>query len=359
MGRKAVGRSFSNITSNRSSVLQVAVGAIIAAVGVNVIGNSLSFTLDFGWDFVVGTLLVLAALACLAWPRMKPATFDRRIRGFVLYDKRSNELLHVPGYALTDEAAELLQVSLAEDGAIRGLWHGSPMSEMSSTPAYPFRPASSSINLLNDLLEYLVLQRLAADLSTHFGDEPGHEARLSDYRLEDAPQALFQNRFLELFSRRPEDRATSPDLLNQKASVPGGETGEGAHSSTSTLRLPVDSSLGKPTDGGINVSSPQVSVRIRTNFSGATVDLPSSFIEHYVGVRPGSADVQSYSAELQISVEVHEPMLFSRSAQVYAEWVETFMETLERQYSADAFFARIGWPQLEAALRILGGPKPK
>lgn len=359
MGRKAVGRSFSNITSNRSSALQLAVGAIIAAVGVNVIGNSLSFTLVSGWDFVVGTLVVLAALAYLAWPRMKPATFDRKIRGFILYDKRSNELLHVPEYALAAEAAQLLQVGLAEDGAIRSLWHGSPMSGISSTPAYPFRPASSSINLLNDLLEYLVLKRLAADLSTHFGAGPGDEGKLIDYRIEDAPQALFQNRFLELFSRRPEDGASSPDILDQEGSVPGGRTGEDAYSSTSTLRLPADSSLGKPTDGGINVSSPQVSVRIRTNFSGSTVDIPPPFIEHYVGVRPGSADVQSYSAEMHVSVEVHEPMLFSRSAQIYAEWVETFMETLERQYSADAFFARIGWPQLEAALRILGGPKPK
>lgn len=359
MNRKAVGRSFSSITSDRSFVLQLSVGAVVAAVGVNVIGNSLSFTLRHGWDLVVGAVLVIAGLAYLAWPRMKPVTIDRRIRGFVLYDRRSNELLHVPEYALAAEAAQLLRAGLAEDGAIRSLWHDSPMSGRSSIPAYPFRPAMSSINLLNDLLEYMVLKRLSADLSTHIGAEQGDEVTLIDYRLEDASRPLFQNRFLELFSRRPEARAASSAILDQEGPVPGGETGGDAPPGRSTLRLPADSSVNKPTDGGLNVNSPQISVRIRTNFSGSTVDIPSPFVEHYVGVRHGSTDVQSYAAELQISVEVHESTLFSRSAQIYTEWAEAFMETLERQYSADAFFARIGWPQLEAALRVLGEPKPK
>lgn len=344
------------VSKNRTFALELALVVLAAALGVNLISTFLGEVLPGWMSLVLGVVLIFASIGFLVWLRLKPMSFERKIRGFFLYDKGENQLVKVENYKLSEETSELLAAGFAEDAAFKKQWDLSPLSEAYDPDADLDKVGIKSKKLMQELLEYMVLERLNVHLSDFFNSSEFSDSEMKKYNRNDVPQVLLANRFLELFSRSPEHRAAfmddADDKVNDGWTLINKTSASGAYFYRFELRLPKDSSLSRSPSGDILIDGPIMSVCISVPFNGYGVNVPFEFIKYYVGRRDNLIDVRPLLVELNVEVRVKRQLTADKTAIKYSEWVEDFLEKLEEEYSQEAFLSRIGWSQLEAYLKI-------
>lgn len=343
------------IAETRAFVMELGLVVLAAALGVNLLSTYLGATFPPIFTLVAGVLLVLLSVGILLIHRLRPKTLEREIVGFLLYDQASNELVSVPGYELAETSFRLMRSGFIENAALKRQWDEAPLSQLMHSSGEIDGVAVASKSLISQLLEYMVLERLCLSLGSALRAIESDGARRVRYERKDLPDVLLTNRFLEMFSGEPTGRAAFLDqqvLDGFDEAVLGMSADNGAYFNRLEVFLPEGSSLSRASDGGIDINGPVLSVHLHAPFEGYVSFLPPTFLKHYV---PQSSEVSSltpFRVSVQVCITVNKRLGSNGKALRESSWVEQFLDELEEGYSTDAFFTRIGWPTLEAALHL-------
>lgn len=338
----------SDFPTLRASVIELLIVALVAAFGVNLASSFLVSWIQEWITLMLGILLISAAILYLVYVRFRSETRRIRIQGFVVVDTHKAELIEVPEYELASDAARYLAAAFKERPALQRQWESEP-----PTDDYRFDSAPGlGHKLMNELAEYLLLERVSTTLIDHFNTSRFKKNKLREYERNDLPQILLQNRFLELLSADMKDREGFDSTVDD---VPSNGTvvmqfSNGHIYNRFTLTLPTDCSVNRDEDGSLLISSPVLELRLLARISPYGMVLPHSFEHLYLGKLFDSTEPCELTFELSIKLKRHK--LMRREARNYAIWVEEVIKDLNTSFSSELFMEEINWRTIAAVARV-------
>jgi hypothetical protein len=293
------------LLKGRGAFLELLAAALVLALGVNVLATTLIDVLALPklFQFLLAVFAILSALLMIARKVVKGGRVRRSTSGIVLFDKEENELIRIPRYRLSEALCDYLNSLFNENEAMKKLWSADPLSKMfdfgDPTPApiqtrqVIHRRRTDGANLLQEAIEYFVLERLSTHLTDYFNKPPFDVTRLKEFGREDVPSVLFKNRFLDTFSRpmaeRPafvesvlKDRTQSAPMRTLSGTIVTQFGPNRARYERFDLVLPQKSKVSRTPDGAIEIDTPKFLLHIEAVFDGFGAVLPSRFERLYL-----------------------------------------------------------------------------
>jgi hypothetical protein len=182
--------------------------AILLAFGINLIASVVYTSLSTPVALLWGSIVTLSSLLYLGLRYLKR---QHRVvfEGFLVYDPSIQLFLPVAEYDLAEKVEGYLKAAFAENKALLKQWNENP-----------FRPDigregfmdSASVKILQEALEYYVLDRLSLHLGAYFAKSGTKASFLQHLGRSDIPGGLLSNRFLDLFSRPMIDRPAFEEM---------------------------------------------------------------------------------------------------------------------------------------------------
>jgi hypothetical protein len=199
-------------------------------------------------------------------------------------------------------------------------------------------------DLICEATEYYVLNELSVHLTDYFNDEKFKEENLREFNRNDVPEVLLRNRFMELFSKPMEERPHFVDQSFEKKTM--GETvaafSRGAIFEKFELILPKKSIVRRLGDNRIQIETERFLIDIVIDFNGTNVNLPRGFEEYYLLLKDWQ-NIDTFGIYVDIQVSFKFGKLLSRTDWKYYQWVDSFLEKLDKRLSENTFFKTIGW----------------
>lgn len=344
-------RLISDIPGIRASLTEVVLLTLAVAFGVNLVSTVLASWMPKWLTLTIGAAFGLVPILYVAWNRLKAVVHETGIDGFLMLDREDNELLEVPDYDLADDAVRYLSAAFAENPALRRQWDEEPLMKdlLTSTRRGP----SLSGRLVNELIEYIVIDRLSVTLGDHFNSTGFSKDKLRTYRRADLPDILLKNRFLELFSRDIADRdgfETDSAKSDDGWILVATSNAAGAYYHRFELTLPSDSTIKRTDNNALLIEGPTLTARISTSVPGYGGKAPSSLHRLYLG--HSGWDVHDLNVRIDVQVTIKRQLFLRREALQYSVWIEDVLEDLAESFSGERFVERIQWPLLEAAVQV-------
>ena len=199
--------------------------------------------------------------------------------------------------------------------------------------------------LIKEATEYYVLHALSLHVSTYFNDAKFKEENLQKLERNDISNILPQNRFLDLFSRPMPERAAFIDDCRSTNKIVYQSSKSGAVYDRFELVLPKNTSVSRLNEHTIQIDTTKFVLSIDIIYVGLSEVLPRSFQKYYLGIDVQSkADaIQSKAVSINITVSFKSGTFLSNTGMQYYYWVDSFLNTLDKDFSSDFFFKTIGW----------------
>lgn len=343
----------SDIPELRSSLIEIVLLALGVALGVNLISNAIYSALPTWAAVCSGIVIILLPILYVIRVRFRAVRHRREIEGFFMYDSEENEAVDVPEYSLAEAVPRYLSAAFAENPALRRQWETEPrLSDWD--PPRKGQQVSPAGRLIQELMEYILLDSLSTSLTDYFNGAPDN--KLATYHRNDLPDVLLKNRFLELFSRDPADREGFGDMGPSEEGwvVVSAYNATGGHYNQFQLKLPSDSKMRRADDGSIEITGRAMTVRLSVEYrnysAGAASWLAGPYIDGDVNT------LRALQVNFWIDVTVKRRIFLRNDEMHYLRWVEEVLERLEYDLSGSAFLKRINWDTLQAAIQVFNRP---
>ncbi|GAA1402565.1 hypothetical protein GCM10009600_08950 [Oerskovia paurometabola] len=343
-------RLVSDLPGVRSSLIEVILLALAVSLGVNMVSGAILTALPSWAAATLGAIVGLLPVVYVVRSRLRPIEHDLEIEGFYVSERDSCTIIEVPGYKLSEKAVEYLNSAFAENPALRRQWESTPTFHDWDFHKPSARPQSA--RLLQELMEYILLDELSLSLSGYFNRAEFARGRLEQYERDDLPDILLKNRFLELFSRDPADR----EGFDPVDEGPDGWTVIYSNSSTGglyskfELTLPANSTIRRTSGQCLEVSGPAMTVLLSVDTRPFGAGVPYSLLPLYVGRQ--FSDCRILRVEFSIQVKVRRGLFMKRDDLRYLGWIEKALQDLDDELSGAAFVERIRWESIEASHRV-------
>ncbi|MFF2388978.1 hypothetical protein [Agromyces sp. NPDC058104] len=344
-------RVISGIPLVRASLTEVVLLTLAVALGVNLISTTLSTWLPLWVCFAVGIGFGLVPIVYVARSRLKAVVHSMDISGFILYDREANALVDVPEYDLAEDAVRYLSAAFSENPALRRQWDAEP--PMADLDRGMIGKPNLGRRLLDELVEYIVIDRLSMTLGDHFNRADLPREKLRTYSRSDLPDILLKNRFLELFSRDLADREgfdTSRDNSDKGWTLVSTSNAAGGYYHRFELTLPHNSTIRRTERGELLIEGPNLDARITAKVPGFSGDAPFGLSRLYVG-KPGW-DTLDLQVDVCVQVTVKRQWSLRRERLRYNVWIEDVLAHLYESLSGERFIEKIQWPLLQAAVQV-------
>jgi hypothetical protein len=198
--------------------------------------------------------------------------------------------------------------------------------------------------LICEAIEYYVLNELSMHLTGYFNDKKFKKENLKEFERNDVPEVLLRNRFMELFSKPMEERPHFVDQSFEKKAY--GETvlafSGGALFEKFQLVLPERSIVRRLEENKIQIETARFFIDIVVDFKGINTYVSRSFEEYYLSLGNWQ-DINAFMIHVDIQVSFKFGRLLSRTGWEYYQWVDSFLEKMDKSLSKDTFFKTIGW----------------
>ena len=345
-----------NKLSQREMFLLV-LTAIFLAFSIDLISGFL-FNLNVNKIYLLGfgigiLLLVLFILIYLIYSK-----FNRIIifHGFFIYDSKNNKILEVKNYELSEEICEKLKYAFSESRKLKTIWDKYPLRESLNSE---YGGKITSMQLINELFEYIVLEKFSVHLTDYFNERNKISSNTSVIKRRDIPKIIETNNFLNLFSRPINERSIfSSDKKKEKGSFSEDNLGEPVmvfgkgYFSKFDLVLPKNSKVERIGKNSIKIESSKLRLILKTDFSGYGTNLPYDFEKLYIG-KKNFKDLHTYELDLIINLKFKFKTIFTIKGWEYYEWIDELMALFNKDFSKDYFFTKINWENLSAMMNIL------
>lgn len=347
------------LLQNRGALLQILVAAVVLAVGVNLLSSAIEGSLS-GKPALWGTSLLLLGLSALvvAKQTIPSRHAHRKMSGFIIFNSQTNELIKAPRYDYSEKLKSFIEGLFAENSAPKHLWDSDSVDN-----AFEFDAQAGGLRirkteagqLIVEATEYYVLEELSTHLTDYFGQSELESGKLQKLCREDVPDIVFNNRFLDTFSRPMRERAafvseSSNAPLSSRAILSHGH--KGIRYSKFDLTLPLNAKVQRLSPSSILIETPKFKLKITIDFKGFSANLPREFSYLYLeGLN--YLDVKPYEIMLSTSVEFKQWSLLSRSGWEYHAWLDSFLAKLESRFDGDEFLKKIDWETAATVARVM------
>jgi hypothetical protein len=287
--------TLSAMLSSKRALFQLVLLAIVVSFSIGVLSNvaAAQTVVPSAFLIVGGVLVTVLAIATLAADLRFSLSFEDRLNGVIFVDPASNELVDVEGYELAGDLTKTLAAIKAESKAIYSEWESDPLVKKKQAPpegqegqtqgdsrpryiaihrrsmnlAEKTRPKASL--LLDEALQFVVLEELSTHLSTYFRDDAS--GQIVEMERSDIPAFLLQNRVLNLLTTPIEQRdiflsAFPRDKPDGILYMLWGS--DGAVYSRFDLMLPKDSKVTYVERGALRIQTKRVDLEIRCRYTG-------------------------------------------------------------------------------------------
>ena len=118
------------------------------------------------------------------------------------------------------------------------------------------------------------------------------------------------------------------------------------------LVLPKNCIITKPNENEVLIETDKLRLNIRVNFKGYNTHIPWDFSTAYLNLDKDDqfVDLSNYQISITIKVDMKLKSLFSKSGLEYYEWVDSFLEDLDKYLSQKTFFEKINWNSVQATM---------
>lgn len=360
-----------NILS-RDLLLEIILTAIFISFGLNLIVTSFSNLNSFFnvIMLIMGIITVISSAIVLIYNNFRKFNRTIVLKGFIVYDAKENRLIDVDNYGLSNELVCNLNSAFEEDESLKTIWENTPLR-------YVFGPfelegyTTSAKEIIEESFEYFIFHRLSSTLHHFFNSKEFDEKDLKIYEREDIPDALLNNRFLNLFSKPIDQREAFVDKDKEDGVFFESEGGETLYMSYGKggvlyhklhLVLPAGTNVKRHDPNGIVLESNQIVLNFDIHFEGFNTILPKYFQKYYLDLdlewvsEDEQTDVlrfQVFDIGLKIDVKFKIRSLFSNTVWKQNEWLDSYLNSLNKEISMDYFFESINWEQISTLLYIV------
>ncbi len=347
---------FSTLLNNQQNALELVLLSVVVALCINLVATSLINILDFPQKdlilLIVGFLVSILIIIQIIYKKLKSLNQSIEIEGFFIFNEKDKSIIKVPEYGISEDMVRYLDFAFSENKALATLWRKDKLSQIRFKDGKPGKRAvfvlGESGNILIELLEYCIIQKLSVNLSDFFNnkyDRPNkHELKKTDI-----PDILLQNRFLKLFSE---------DMNNREAFVcfdtpqkDGEEVNgtivaacsSGALYEKFNLILPNNCNIIRKSKNELVIETPILRMVFSYHFGGFSTVLPSGFHKYYLGIDYSPDLLSDYKFNIDVSIEFKFKSLFSTETQIYYAWIDSFLDSLSSYICENDFFEKINW----------------
>ena len=368
----------SGILTERSSLTNIIIGTIIASLGVNLVSESILQMFFFGAHIIL--IIGIAASLASVWYFIRIMTAKRtQVRnysGFFIVDHVEKKVIPVNRYPYSINLSRYLESACAESQDIRMVLERSiyvpdttikiPREnideegiEREERAAAKKLMATPDRRLILEATEYFVLRMLSTHLTNYFNDEKFKEQNLTKLERKDIPQVLLENRFLNLFSKPMEERvaASFEDRYISKSTQD-----DSAESNTDFrhfhLILPTKAKVSRTGENNCEITTKKFTLRVSILYLGADELLPADFEKYYLRLqeyyqRSNPSMVKEKAIEIEVKVFFKNSIFFSTTGIQYYEWLDSYLDKLEEEFSRPYFFKKIGWDSVSTLMDCL------
>ncbi len=368
----------------REEFLQLVVVAAVLALGINLVASYLGYTYQNGILYILflGSFLIVVSFVSLCSLAFKKLKFEISMEAVLIFNPENLSIAPVPSYGLVEHLRHILHAVFLENKALENMWRSEPivkdiMTNKNNNQDLGRKNATQNVNgghqtprtfvgiwcqdidendwkanlpkstvLLQEALEFVILEELSSHLSNYFKDY-GDDSELYEYTRETIPELLIQNRVLGLLSTPLEDREIFLEInkiqksVKQKGELIGIKGPDGEIFSRFDLILPFGTKITRPQMGHLKLENNRFMLDISLNYTGLSVNLPDGFEEYYLGV-PKKTLVPK-SLKIRITSSVKKRSFLHGHGWKYSKWIDSFLTELEHKSSFSLFLERIGW----------------
>ena len=365
----------SGILTERSSLTNIIIGTIIASLGVNLVSESILQMFFFGAHIIL--FIGIGASLASVWYFIRIVTAKRtQVRnysGFFIVDHIEKKVIPVNRYPYSINLSRYLESACAESQDIRMVLEKSiyvpdttikiPREnideeeiERKERAAAKKLMATPDRRLIIEATEYFVLRLLSTHLTNYFNDEKFKEQNLTKLERKDIPQVLLENRFLNLFSKPMGERAAAAfeDRYISK-STQGGSGESNTDFRHFHLILPTKAKVSRTGENTCEITTEKFTLRVSILYLGADEVLPADFEKYYLRLqeywqRSNPSMVKEKAIEIEVKVFFKNSIFFSTTGIQYYEWLDSYLDKLEEEFSRPYFFKKIGWDSVSTLL---------
>lgn len=346
------------VQTQRIAIVEVVITGVLLAVGINVLSTILGGRSEFA-RILIAIGAVLASIVILILIRFHKTKEEVSIQGFIIHDEESNDLLEVPNYDLSEWLNETLAGILNERVDLHDQWNRFPLHgfvSLREDGVRVGRPRYTAYDLVQEVIDYIVLNRLQLHLSTYFsGFKEGQMITIDRNNLD---KSILDNEVFSTITAPVHDRIWLPNEVrhSEESMEENVVFAISPHFTFSrfSLALPKGSRLYRSKEGFTVVENRSFSVKFKTTFVGLSTNIPFSFIRDYIKYSNGDSQNPPYLIRIDVSCKLRWFSLFSLRGWKLHAWADSYLDDLEESLSSDRFFKKIGWDTVEAMLRSSG-----
>lgn len=339
------------------------------------------------WLAIGAFVFVLGAIGYLLFDLSRRLRFSDEIETAIAFFGPDGTMIKLPGYKFSEDFDQTLKAVEAENKAIHSDWIKHPIlhssneqeaqSDMQKSDEGGNDKAESddtkwaaitrvdvsetelgerpkSVDLLEEISEFLVLEQLSLHLSSYFQDHE-EDQYIFELKRNDIPDFLLSNRVLNLLSTPIEQRDIFINAFPNPKNRPAGEIhslfgSNGAMYSRFDLNLPSGTKLIKSGNSGFKISTSRFVLDIEVAYTGYHKNIPSGYAELYLG--KSYPDISTRSIIIKISGRVKPLSLFRNRGWEYHYWLDSFRERISKDYEFETYFDKINWPIVGEIFRI-------
>ena len=284
---------------------------------------------------------------------------------FIVDRENKNSLIKIPEYPISRDMYEYLSSAFVENKAMQKVWENGKLdcSEDNQSGSIN-KKYNDTKELLVELIEYSVLENFSTFISDYF-NMLDLRSKVEKWSKESVPEILFSNRFLKLFSEDMNNRNAFVETEVDGFCISDDSDGEiiasykdGALYQKFDLYLLKGTKIHKNTKNSITIDTKLFVLNIEYLYEGFSTVISNEFYRFYIGQGAEPA-YHGYQFYINLNVKYKWLSILKIFDWKYYNWLDEYVERLEKYCDKEAFFEIIGWRKAKAFIRVLNNMRKK
>lgn len=365
--------------SKKTDLIKLVLAAFILALGTSLLANYITdyFKNNLQVILFLGLFLIIIVIIYFIYNIIKEAQNEIEIEGLVAIENKTNVVCPILRYEFSETLSDTMNAVFLENEAIKQHWDEDFKKKNQEKEKEKEKEKNDNLNtsnnvkkdkigyfsivrvtgedakrektkadkILEETVEYLILEQLSTHLSTYFNDYSEQDKVIKEYTRNDFPEILLQNRIVNLLSTPFEDRAIFIKA-GMTTNPPNGEVvaiygDDGSRFSRFDLFLPKGSIVKRPSNGLLTVENNRIFLQIEINFENFASTLPKGFEQNYLGLNP--REIETKKIDIKLKYRIKPKAIFFGAKWNYYNWVDSFADRLVEYFCFDTFIKTVNW----------------
>lgn len=256
----------------------------------------------------------------------------------------------MPDYEFSEKLKKYFDSSFSEDKGLEKIWNKYKVDDYSD-----IENSTTGRDILFQATEYFFIRILSYHLMAYFHPNRFKSSKLVTYKRNDIPQILFENSFLELFSKSMDMREAFVDTFkgdNDNSKITHLSSESNGHLwENFILTLPKNCKVTKPSKNTLKFKTNRIELVIENEITGMTTEVSRNFLKYYIGIQTDSKFIK-YTMVTNIKIQFTLLSFFSNLGWNYYKWVDSFIVKYTNSFSENKFLERINWNTIDTLINV-------